>query len=110
MPCWRWTGAGGLGPDMQHYYFDICWDGETVTDDEGTSHYDDGSAVFYAGTVANRLARCGKLEAVRVHVRDDRGRLLSIVVPRACLSQTSQQSRLRAIVERDRARQMALAG
>lgn len=99
-----------MGPDMQHYYFDICWDGETLTDDEGTSHYDDGSAVFYAGTVANRLARCGRIEAVRVYVRDDRGRLLSIVVPRACLSLTSDQSRLRAIVERDRARQMAMAG
>ena len=99
-----------MGLEMQHYFFDICWDGETVTDDEGASHYDDGSAVFYAGTVANRLARCGKLEAVRVHVRDDRGRLLSIVVPRACLSLASNQSRLRAIVERDRARQMAMAG
>jgi hypothetical protein len=95
---------------MQHYYFDICWDGETLTDDEGASHYDDGSAVFYAGTVANRLARCGRIEAVRVHVRDDRGRLLSIVVPRACLSSMSQQARRRAIVERDLARQTSLAG
>lgn len=95
---------------MQLYFFDICWDGETLVDDEGTSHYDDGCAVYYASTVANRLGRCGRHESVRVHVRDDRNRLLSIVVPRACLPVTAHQSKIRAIVERDLARQMLSAG
>ena len=95
---------------MQLYFFDICWDGETLVDDEGTSHFDDGCAIYYASTVANRLGRCGRHESVRVNVRDTRNRLLSIVVPRTCLPQTAQQGRIRDIVERDLARQRQMAG
>ena len=66
---------------MQTYFYDIHWDRETLVDDEGTRHFDDGSAIYYARIVASRIARCGKGERVRVHVRDIRGRLLSIQCP-----------------------------
>jgi hypothetical protein len=94
---------------MQHYFYDIHWDGETLTDDEGTSHFDDGSAIFYGQTVATRIARCGKGERVRVHVRDERGRLLSIQCPGPLRALNARQARVFAIVERDIARQ-AVAG
>lgn len=95
---------------MQHYFFDIHWDGETLADDEGTSHFDDGSAVYYGRMVASRIARCGKGEKVRVHVRDARGRLLSIVCPGPLRALTDHQARIREIVERDLGRQWPMAG
>ena len=94
---------------MQHYYFDIHWDGEAVTDDEGTSHFDDGSAIYYGRTVATRIAQGSKGERVRVHVRDAHGRLLSIQCPGPLRALNARQARIFTIVERDIARQ-ALAG
>lgn len=92
---------------MQHYFYDILWDGETVTDEEGASHFDDGSAIYYGRTVATRIARCGKGERVRVHVRDSNGRLLSIVTPGPLRALNARQARIFEIVERDLARQAA---
>ena len=108
---------------MQHYFYDIHWDGETLTDEEGASHFDDGSAIYYARNVATRIARCGKGERVRVHVRDAErlptmlrfrdadGRLLSIVSPGPLRVLSTRQARIFEIVERDLARhQAAIAG
>jgi hypothetical protein len=95
---------------MQTYFYDIHWDRETLTDDEGTCHFDDGSAIYYARVVASRIARCGKGERVRVHVRDIRGRLLSIQCPGPLRALTSHQAEIRSIVERDLARQCELVG
>lgn len=92
---------------MQHYFYDILWDGETMTDEEGVSHFDDGSAIYYGRTVATRIARCGKGERVRVHVRDTHGRLLSIVTPGPLRALNARQARIFEIVERDLARQAA---
>jgi hypothetical protein len=95
---------------MQTYFYDIHWDRETLVDDEGTRHFDDGSAIYYARIVASRIARCGKGERVRVHVRDIRGRLLSIQCPGPLRALTNRQAEIRSIVERDLARQGELAG
>ncbi|MBL0375013.1 hypothetical protein JJB09_23645 [Rhizobium sp. KVB221] len=95
---------------MQHYFFDIHWNDETVLDDEGTGHFDDGSALYYGRTLAIRIARCGKGESVRVHVRDDQGRLLSIVTPGSWRPEAPSQVRTRAIIERDRTRQSMMSG
>ena len=92
---------------MQHYFYDIHWDGETLTDEEGASHFDDGSAIYYARNVATRIARCGKGERVRVHVRDADGRLLSIVSPGPLRVLSTRQARIFEIVERDLARHQA---
>ena len=92
---------------MEHYFFDICWNDETVVDDEGTAHFDDGSAIYYGRTVASRIARCGSGESVRIHVRDSRGRLLSIVTPG--IYRHTAQAPIRAIIERDLARQTIAA-
>jgi hypothetical protein len=99
-----------MGPTMQTYFYDIHWDRETFTDEEGTSHFDDGSAVYYARIVASRIARCGKGERVRVHVRDMQGRLLSIQCPGPLRALTDRQATIRSIVERDVARQEMAAG
>ncbi|MBX9459120.1 MAG: hypothetical protein KL863_25500 [Rhizobium sp.] len=95
---------------MQTYFYDIHWDRETLVDDEGTSHFDDGSAIYYARVVASRIARCGKGERVRVHVRDARGRLLSIQCPGPLSALSERQAQIRSIVERDAARQETAAG
>jgi hypothetical protein len=93
------------GADMQTYFYDIHWDRETLVDEEGQSHFDDGSAIYYGRVIASRIARCGKGERVRVHVRDVRGRLLSIQCPGPLRALTSHQAEIRSIVERDLARQ-----
>ncbi len=90
---------------MQTYFFDIHWDGETLTDDEGTSHFDDGSAIYYGRVVATRIGRSSKGERVRVHIRDAAGRLLSIQCPGPLPVYNPQQARIHQIVERDIARQ-----
>lgn len=100
-------GARGM---MQHYFYDIHWDGEILTDDEGTCHFDDGSALYYGRTVANRIARCGKGEKVTIHIRDSIGRLLSIATPGPCRSFNARQARIHEIVERDLARQAVMLG
>lgn len=102
--------AGHRGTVMQHYYYDIHWDGEILTDDEGTSHFDDGSALYYGRTVANRIARCGKGEKVTVHIRDSLGRLLSIATPGPCRAFNARQARIHDILERDLARQAVMLG
>ena len=95
---------------------DVTWqrlcdprDGETIADEDGTGHFDDGSAIYYARVVANRLARCGRYESVRVNVRDAGGRLLTIVVPGCCLPAAAHRARIRTIVENDLARQRLAA-
>jgi hypothetical protein len=95
---------------MQHYFFDICWNDETVVDEEGTGHFDDGSAIYYGRTVASRVARGGDGEAIRVHVRDGHGRLLSIVTPGTGYYAAPSQARIRAIIECDLARQSLAIG
>lgn len=93
---------------MQQYFFDIVWNNETVVDEEGTGHFDDGSAIYYGRVVASRIARCGKGDAVHVHVRDDRGRLLSIARPGVWRPEAQSQARIRAIVEGDLLRQSTI--
>jgi hypothetical protein len=95
---------------MQHYFFDIVWNDETVVDDEGTGHFDDGSALYYGRTVASRIARCGQSEAVLVHVRDQQGRLLAIVRPGTCRPFLPSPAGIRTIVERDLRRQSVIGG
>lgn len=95
---------------MQHYYYDIHWDGEILTDEEGTSHFDDGSAIWYGRSVANRIARGSGDVKILVQIRDSRNRLLSIATPGPCRTVTSRMAQIHDIVERDLARQAAKAG
>ena len=95
---------------MQLYFFDIHFKGETITDEEGARHFDDGSAIYYARTIANRISRTDNGDMVRVHIRDSHNRLLTIAIPSACRPLTSQQAQIQATVERDLARQRSMAG
>ena len=95
---------------MQQYFFDIVWNDETVADEEGTGHFDDGSAIFYGRLVASRIARCGRGDTVHVHVRDSQGRLLTIARPAAGRTLLPSPPGVRTIVERDLRRQALAAG
>jgi hypothetical protein len=93
---------------MQTYFFDIHWNGEMLQDEDGASHFDEGSALYYARVIANRLARGADEAAIRIHVRTDDGRHFAIVSPTPRGPQPINQVRVRAIVERDLNRQRAV--
>lgn len=90
---------------MQTYFFDIHWNGETLQDEDGASHFDEGSALYYARVIANRLARGAEEAAIRIHVRSSDGRPFAIVSPTPKGPLPVNQLRVRAIVERDLGRQ-----
>lgn len=90
---------------MQTYFFDIHWNGELLQDEDGASHFDEGSALYYARVIANRLARGADEAAIRIHVRSDDGRPFAMVSPTPRGPQPISQMRVRAIVERDLNRQ-----
>lgn len=94
---------------MQHYFFDIQWNSETVLDDEGTEHFDEGSALYYARVIANRLSRAGRGDLVQIHVRQGNGRLLGTMTANQNDPEFRKLARVRAIVERDLARQQLVA-
>jgi hypothetical protein len=94
---------------MQHYFFDIHWNDETILDEEGADYFDEGSALYYGRIVANRIARGSVGDTIRVHVRNGAGRLLSILIANQFEQKLQAQSRVKAIVERDLARLCAVA-
>jgi hypothetical protein len=95
-------------PAMQTYFFDINWNGEMLQDDDGASHFDEGSALYYARVIANRLARGADEAAIRIHVRMGDGRPFAIVSPTPRGALPVSQVRVRAIVERDLSRQKTM--
>lgn len=93
---------------MQTYYFDIHWNGERLQDEDGALHFDEGSALYYARVIANRLARGADEAAIRIHVRAADSRLFAIVSPTPRGPLPANQGKVRAIVERDLNRQRTL--
>jgi hypothetical protein len=90
---------------MQTYFFDINWNGELLQDDEGALHFDEGSALYYARVIANRLARGSDEAAIRIRIRLDDSRIFAIVSPTPRGPLPANQGEVRAIIERDLNRQ-----
>lgn len=86
---------------MQTYFFDIHWNGEMLRDEDGAAHFDEGSALYYARVIANRLARGADEAAIRINIRTVDGRPFAIVSPTPRGPLPVNQARVRAIVERD---------
>jgi hypothetical protein len=93
---------------MQTYFFDIFWNGERLQDDEGASHFDEGSALYYARVIANRLARGADGAAIRIHIRLGEDRPFAIVSPTPRVPLPAHHVQVRTIVERDLSRQRTL--
>lgn len=76
-------GAGAWGSGMQHYFFDLHWDGEQVVDEDGVDHFDDGSAVYYGQRIADKIGRDADYRSLKVHVRAPDGCVLAIIAASA---------------------------
>ncbi|WP_026623141.1 hypothetical protein [Ensifer sp. WSM1721] len=66
---------------MQLYFFDLHWDDERFRDEEGVAHYDEGSALYYAQRIADKIGRDADYGSLRVEVRTSEGILLAIIAP-----------------------------
>lgn len=66
---------------MRHYFFDLHWDDESFIDEEGIAHFDDGSALYYARRIADKIGRDVDYGSLKVEVRLSEGRLLATVAP-----------------------------
>ncbi|MBB4187386.1 DUF6894 family protein [Sinorhizobium terangae] len=66
---------------MQLYFFDLRWGDERFVDDEGIAHFDEGSALYYAQRIADKIGRDAGYGSLKVEVRSKRGTLLATVVP-----------------------------
>lgn len=64
---------------MQHYFFDLHWDGDDIVDDEGVDHFDVGSAIFYGQQIADRIGRDADYRSLTVHVRIPNGAILAVM-------------------------------
>ncbi|WP_028000355.1 DUF6894 family protein [Sinorhizobium arboris] len=73
--------AHGWGNGMQLYFFDLHWDDDCFTDDEGIVHFDEGSALYYAQRIADRIGRDADYGSLKVTVRSEAGVLLASVTP-----------------------------
>ena len=73
--------AHGWGNDMQLYFFDLHWDDDCFTDDEGILHFDEGSALYYAQRIADRIGRDADYGSLKVRIRSQAGALLATVTP-----------------------------
>ena len=73
--------ARGWGNDMQLYFFDLHWDDDCFTDDEGILHFDEGSALYYAQRIADRIGRDADYGSLKVRIRSQAGALLATVTP-----------------------------
>ncbi|WP_457583218.1 hypothetical protein [Ensifer canadensis] len=66
---------------MQVYFFDLYWGDERFVDEDGISHFDEGSALYYGQRIADRIGRDADYGSLKVHVRSGSGELLAIVAP-----------------------------
>lgn len=66
---------------MRHYFFDLHWDDESFIDEEGIAHFADGSALYYARRIADKIGRDVDYGSLRVEVRSSEGKVLATVVP-----------------------------
>lgn len=63
------------------YFFDLHWGDECFLDDEGIAHFDEGSALYYAQRIADRIGRDADYGSLRVDVRSSDGVLLATIAP-----------------------------
>jgi hypothetical protein len=63
------------------YLFDLRWGGECFLDEEGIAHFDEGSAIYYAQRIADRIGRDADYGSLRVDVRSRDGVLLATIAP-----------------------------
>ena len=78
----EWDGdalSGGEG--MRLYFFDLCWGEDSFLDEEGVAHFDDGSALYYAQRIADKIGRDADYGSLKVQVRSSEGKLLATVAP-----------------------------
>ncbi|WP_426229359.1 DUF6894 family protein [Pararhizobium sp. DWP3-4] len=68
---------------MEHYFFDLHFDGEQVVDEDGVDHFDVGSAVYYGQRIADKIGRDTDYRSLTVHVRTFEGPVLAIVAASA---------------------------
>ncbi|ASY68999.1 DUF6894 family protein [Sinorhizobium fredii] len=66
---------------MRHYFFDLHWGDGHFLDEEGIAHFDDGSALYYARRIADKIGRDVDYGSLKVEVRSSEGKLLATVAP-----------------------------
>lgn len=71
----------GWGNIVQVYFFDLYWGDERFVDEDGISHFDEGSAVYYGQRIADRIGRDADYGSLKVHVRSGSGELLAVIAP-----------------------------
>lgn len=76
-PAMRRIGA----TTVRLYFFDLRWGDECFLDEEGIAHFDEGSAIYYAQRIADRIGRDADYGSVRADVRANDGVLLTTVAP-----------------------------
>ncbi|APG84595.1 DUF6894 family protein [Sinorhizobium americanum] len=64
---------------MRLYFFDLHWGEEQFLDEEGIAHFDEGSALYYAQRIADRIGRDVDYGSLQVKVRSSEGKLLATV-------------------------------
>lgn len=71
----------GWGNIVQVYFFDLYWGDERFVDEDGISHFDEGSALYYGQRIADRIGRDADYGSLKVHVRSGKGALLAVIAP-----------------------------
>lgn len=71
----------GWGNIVQIYFFDLYWGDERFVDEDGISHFDEGSALYYGQRIADRIGRDVDYGSLKVHVRSGKGPLLAMISP-----------------------------
>ncbi|GEM_PF-1415545 len=71
----------GWGNIVQIYFFDLYWGDERFVDEDGISHFDEGSALYYGQRIADRIGRDADYGSLKVHVRSGKGELLAVIAP-----------------------------
>ncbi|PDT84401.1 hypothetical protein [Sinorhizobium sp. BJ1] len=66
---------------MQLYFFDLRWGDERFIDEDGIVHFDEGSALYYARRIADKIGRDADYGSLKVEVRSGEGKLLATVAP-----------------------------
>ncbi|WP_034854903.1 DUF6894 family protein [Sinorhizobium sojae] len=66
---------------MQLYFFGLHWGDERFLDEEGIAHFDEGSALYYAQRIADKIGRDADYGSLKVEVRTSEGGLLATILP-----------------------------
>lgn len=75
----RWGAI--RGKIVQLYFFDLHWGDEHFVDEDGISHFDEGSALYYGQRIADKIGRDVDYGSLRVEVFSGDHRLLATIVP-----------------------------